>query len=258
MIGGLRAIGWTVRLVRLDDTFPFPTAAARAEAAAALAAIADGELTIIDGLALGALPDEAAAHATRLPMIALVHHPLALETGLTAEQAATLEASERRALAAARQVVVTSRATAATLSQYDVEPARITTIEPGTDPAPLARIHREPATEAPHRPGKSPLCSHGDAAQRIRSSSSTRSRRCRSTTGRCAAPAAPIATRRRRLASVRGSRTRALRPAWSWSAISGRRRSAPNTIAPTSSSWRRSTKAMEWLSPRRWRGGCPW
>lgn len=150
IIGGLRAIGWSVRVVLLDESFPFPTTAARAEAAAALAAIADGEVTIIDGLALGALPDEAAAHASRLPVVALVHHPLALETGLTAAKAATLEASERRALTAARHVVVTSRATAATLSRYDVAPTRITTIEPGTDPAPLARIHRQhPAGEAP-------------------------------------------------------------------------------------------------------------
>jgi glycosyltransferase involved in cell wall biosynthesis len=154
VISGLRAIGWNVRLVRLADTFPFPTAAARAEAAAALAAIADGEATIIDGLALGALPDEAALHASRLPIVALVHHPLALETGLTAAQAAALEASERRALTAARHVVVTSRATAATLSRYDVEPPRITTIEPGTDPAPLARIHRQhPEGAAPQHPG---------------------------------------------------------------------------------------------------------
>ena len=153
MISGLRAIGWNVRPVRLDDTFPWPTAAARGAAAAALAAIPDGEVTLIDGLALGALPEEARAHASRVPIVALVHHPLALETGLSAEQAARLEASERRALTAARHVVVTSRATAETLSRFDVEPARITTIEPGTDPAPLARIHREhPTAETSQHP----------------------------------------------------------------------------------------------------------
>jgi glycosyltransferase involved in cell wall biosynthesis len=158
MVSGLRAIGWTVRLVRLDDTFPFPSEAARAEAASALAAIADGEVTIIDGLALGALPDEATAHASRLPIVALVHHPLALETGLTADQAARLEASERRALTATRHVVVTSRATAATLARFDVEPPRITTIEPGTDPAPLARIHRQhPTAEASQHPAGTAL-----------------------------------------------------------------------------------------------------
>src|SRR5262249_4263483 len=70
---------------------------------------------------------------------ALVHHPLALETGLDPRHAAALEASERRALSAACHVVVTSRATAATLVRYAVEPGRITVVEPGTDPAPVAR-----------------------------------------------------------------------------------------------------------------------
>ena len=49
--------------------------------------------------------------------------------------AAALEISERRALAAARAVVVTSRATAATLlAGYGVTADRMTVIEPGTDP----------------------------------------------------------------------------------------------------------------------------
>jgi len=101
--------------------------------------VPDGELVLIDGLALGALPDEAAAHAWRLALVGLVHHPLALETGLDAARAAAFEDSERRALAAVRHVIVTSRATAATLARYDVAPDRVTTVEPGTDPAPVAR-----------------------------------------------------------------------------------------------------------------------
>ena len=139
MIAGLRDCGWDVSVARLDDSFPSPTAAARGDAAAALAAVPDGGLVVIDGLALGALPDEAAAHASRLALVGLVHHPLALETGLDAARAAALEDSERRALAAVRHVIVTSRATAAILARYDVAPDRITAVEPGTDPAPLAR-----------------------------------------------------------------------------------------------------------------------
>jgi glycosyltransferase involved in cell wall biosynthesis len=42
-------------------------------------------------------------------------------------------------LAAVHSVVVTSRATANALRLYGVEPDRVTVIEPGTDPAPLAR-----------------------------------------------------------------------------------------------------------------------
>jgi len=138
IVAGLRHRGWDVALVPLDDSFPVPTAAARRQAAAALAAVPDGALVVIDGLAFGVLPDEAIAHASRLRLIALIHHPLALETGLDPPQTEAFEVSERRALNAARQVVVTSRGTAATLARYDVEPNRITVVEPGTDPAPVA------------------------------------------------------------------------------------------------------------------------
>jgi glycosyltransferase involved in cell wall biosynthesis len=136
---GLRARGWDLTVVRLDDSFPCPTPAARTQAAAALAAIPDGGVVLVDGLAFGALPDEVCAGAARLAFVALVHHPLALESGLDPRRAAALEDSERRALTAARRVVVTSRATAAALGRFDVAAHRITVAEPGTDRAPLAR-----------------------------------------------------------------------------------------------------------------------
>ncbi len=94
---------------------------------------------LVDGLALGALPDEAEREASRLTIVALVHHPLAAETGIDRALAAALEVSERRALAAVRSVVVTSHATAARLAGYGVTADRIAVVEPGTDPAPLAR-----------------------------------------------------------------------------------------------------------------------
>ena len=142
IIAGLRDRGWLVDVRRLDDSFPAPTPTARAHAASVLAAIPDGSTVLVDGLALGALPDEAEREASRLRIVALVHHPLAAETGLDPVRAAALEVSERRALAASRSVVVTSRATAARLADYGVTSDRITVVEPGTDPAPLARGSR--------------------------------------------------------------------------------------------------------------------
>jgi glycosyltransferase involved in cell wall biosynthesis len=89
------------------------------------------------------LPDEVAREAARLDIIALVHHPLAAERGLNPRVAAELEDTERRALGAARLVVATSQATAAALATgYAVESNRIAVVEPGTDPAPLARSNR--------------------------------------------------------------------------------------------------------------------
>ena len=139
IIAGLRGLGWAVEVRRLDDSFPMPTAAARAQAAQVLAAAPDGATVLVDGLALGAMPDEAEREAGRLRLVALVHHPLAAETGLDPALARALEISERRALAAVGAVVVTSRATAARLADYGVAANRITVVEPGTDPAPLAR-----------------------------------------------------------------------------------------------------------------------
>jgi glycosyltransferase involved in cell wall biosynthesis len=136
---GLRALGWRVEVHALDASFPAPTAVALAHAREALARIPDGALVLLDGLALGAMPSLAAAERGRLRLVALVHHPLAEETGLDAASAAALRESETRALAAARGVITTSRATARALAAYRVDAARIRVVEPGTDPAPLAR-----------------------------------------------------------------------------------------------------------------------
>lgn len=136
---GLHDRGWNVEIVSLDGSYPHPTAAAQATTAAALAAIPDDSLVMIDGLAFGAMPDDAERERVRLQLIALVHHPLARETGIAESTAAALERSERRALACVRRVVVTSAATARGLHAYGVASDRISVVEPGTDAAPLAR-----------------------------------------------------------------------------------------------------------------------
>jgi glycosyltransferase involved in cell wall biosynthesis len=139
ILEGLRGRGWTVDVRELDDSFPQPTSAALDHAAAVLAAIPSHTTVLVDGLALGAMPEQVEHEADRLRLIALVHHPLAHETGIDAALAARFVASERRALAAVARVVVTSKATASSLVSYDVLPHRVEVVEPGTDPAPVAR-----------------------------------------------------------------------------------------------------------------------
>jgi glycosyltransferase involved in cell wall biosynthesis len=140
MIAGLRSLGWTVVVEGLDGSFPLPTDTALDEADRVLARLPDGASVLIDGLALGAMPDQAARASGRLLMTALVHHPLADETGLAPDVAARLRASERLALAAVTGVVVTSSRTAEVLrDSYDVPRGRIAVVEPGTSRAPLAR-----------------------------------------------------------------------------------------------------------------------
>ncbi|MGA7809741.1 glycosyltransferase, partial [Bradyrhizobium sp.] len=78
--------------------------------------------------------------AGRNPVLALVHHPLALESGLSTEQCVALQNSERAALAAVRGVVVTSSATARlVIADYGVPAERITVAKPGSDRPPPAQ-----------------------------------------------------------------------------------------------------------------------
>src|SRR5437660_1581684 len=108
MIAELHALGWRPDYLDLGEGFPYPDALTRAAAVAHLTDVPKGRPIVIDGLALGVLPDAAQALSATHPLVAMVHHPLALETGTTGEQAEALRASERAALAPMRAVVVNS------------------------------------------------------------------------------------------------------------------------------------------------------
>lgn len=139
MIGELRRLGWDIGHLPLSGQFPVPDAATLASTYATLADLPVDIAVIVDGLALGALPEIGRSLGPGRPLVALVHHPLALESGIATARAASLRASERTALAAAHVVIATSRATAAVLAaDYGVPAARITVALPGTDPAPAA------------------------------------------------------------------------------------------------------------------------
>jgi glycosyltransferase involved in cell wall biosynthesis len=108
----------------------------RTIAGAQLMGLPTGQPLVIDGLAYGTMPEEAKSLRERYPMVALVHHPLALETGLDNAEAAALRRSERAALACARHVIATSAATARLLiADYGVPAEGLTVVQPGTDRA---------------------------------------------------------------------------------------------------------------------------
>lgn len=103
-----------------------------------------GTLLLVDGLALGAMPEAALRRVIR-PIVALCHHPLGLEAGLAPLHAAELIACERAALACCKAVIATSPATARLLMRdFDVPEARLHVAEPGTERAPRAARGGEP------------------------------------------------------------------------------------------------------------------
>ena len=90
IVDGLRRLGWTVDVHALDESFPFPSKSARAAALDLFNKLPAGRTVVVDGLAFGALGPEATVVRDRLQLVALVHHPLAAETGLPKESARAL------------------------------------------------------------------------------------------------------------------------------------------------------------------------
>jgi glycosyltransferase involved in cell wall biosynthesis len=147
IVAALGRRGWTVHVVTLSGTYPEPSAGDLAATAHQLGQLPDDACVMIDGLACGVLADVLAPERARLRLVALVHHPLGLETGLDAASSRRLLASERAALACVRLVVVTSRRTVGAVETLDVAVDRIVVVEPGTEPAPLAHGSREGAVQ---------------------------------------------------------------------------------------------------------------
>ncbi|MFC0505608.1 glycosyltransferase family 4 protein [Micromonospora costi] len=123
---GLGERGWTVHEHPVAGDWPRPDASARGTLAAALAALPDGAVVLLDGLVASATPEVLAPQAGRLRLVVLVHMPLGDDT-------------EARALTAARAVVTTSGWTRERLlDRYDLPPATVHVAVPGVDPAPPA------------------------------------------------------------------------------------------------------------------------
>jgi glycosyltransferase involved in cell wall biosynthesis len=148
IIAELRQLGWDVECLDIGEGFPSPDEVTRSAARSLLLKLPTGQPIVLDGLALGVLPEVAAELASRNPLLALVHHPLALEWGLSLECVDVLRRSEQAALAAVREVIVTSLATAKLIAtEYGVAAGHITVARPGSDPVPRAVGGRN---EAPH------------------------------------------------------------------------------------------------------------
>ncbi len=144
VLASLPGHGVLVRHVALPGTFPLPPAADLAASEAALRALDASAVLLIDGLAYGAMPEDLVRRIGQ-PIIALCHHPLALEAGLSPERQEALHRSEQVALALARHTIVTSGTTKRILvADFGVPAAKITVAEPGTQRAPRATGTRQP------------------------------------------------------------------------------------------------------------------
>ncbi len=137
--------GWEVVALDLPAGFPRPDASACARSAALLASLADGELVVADQICFSPLAERLAREASRLRLVMIFHHPIAMEEGLPADERMRFMAAEQAALASCRLVIASSQTTADTLAAgYGVPAARIVVAPPG-----MARVVAVEPSEAP-------------------------------------------------------------------------------------------------------------
>ena len=132
VVEGLIKAGWAVEVHELEGVFPNADVAAIEAASSAIEAM-EGGMPVVDGLAL--LAFEPMIDRLPRPWIGLIHHPLALETGLSATDATAFAARESRLMAKAAKLVVTSPRTKRDLEDFDVDPGKVSVVVPGVDPA---------------------------------------------------------------------------------------------------------------------------
>ena len=143
IVSVLGDLGWQIDVVGLAGRFPDADAEAAAALSQALASLPDQAAVVIDGLAMGALPEVVARHAQRLDITALLHHPLGDESGLNEDDQQRFHRSELSALAHVARIIVTSHFTARRLPELAVHyglplNTNVTVVEPGVTKAPIS------------------------------------------------------------------------------------------------------------------------
>jgi len=134
IIRALRQEGSDIKLISHEGTYPRPSTDDLARAIASVDAMDKADIAVVDGLLGGAAPNFMKKLSTRMPTVALIHHPLCLENGLDENVVQALEGSERKSLAFVDGIITTSPATTRTVSEifsYPIE--KISTVIPGVE-----------------------------------------------------------------------------------------------------------------------------
>ena len=139
-----KSAGLEFNLINLEGDFPFPTNASITNALKSIKTLPEADISVVDGLAGGAIPEFMEQLAERSPVVSLLHHPLCLETGLSRSQAKNLEQRERRGLTHVTGIVTTSQATKTIVADlFGVKASCIDTVLPGVERGELSKPHQD-------------------------------------------------------------------------------------------------------------------
>jgi glycosyltransferase involved in cell wall biosynthesis len=131
----LAAQGGDIRTLVLKGPFPTLDQRVAQDAVARMGQVKRGTPLVIDGLSLGGFGGAVAPLARSHPLLGLVHHPLALETGLAPNEAQRYARSECDALSHCCGVIATSETTRETLiAGFGVAGEDCAVVPPGMTP----------------------------------------------------------------------------------------------------------------------------
>lgn len=140
-----RKAGLEVDLISLPGGYPFPCDKDRRIALSITDNLPDCDIFVVDGLAGGCFPQLLARIKDHKPVVALIHHPLALENGLNETQAARLKRLEQSGLDHVAAVITTSPATSKTVhTLFGFDQNRIFTVLPGVKRGAVISFRRAP------------------------------------------------------------------------------------------------------------------
>lgn len=147
IVDSLRRRGRNMAVHELAGRFPHPDQAASESLDACLQSLPERSLVVLDGLAAGAQPEVVRRHADRLRLIALVHHLLADESGLTPAQSLELLRLEQDQLQLCRGCIVTSPTTRQRVQAVIGEVLPLEVVIPGIRKHPAAEPDPETAPQ---------------------------------------------------------------------------------------------------------------
>lgn len=134
IISAWKNSGVDIELISLEGNYPLPGKEEEIHAIESINNFQEADLAIVDGLLGGGSPEFLEALSKKLPVVALIHHPLCLENGLDKSTARFLEEREKQGLEFVSKVITTSPATSRTVaSLFEFNPELIHTVLPGVE-----------------------------------------------------------------------------------------------------------------------------
>ncbi len=134
IIDAWRKSGIKVELMSIEGNFPFPSHQEKENAIAKINNFPKADIAVVDGLLGGAAPEFLKHLSQKLPVTALIHHPLCLENGLDKETAGHLKQTEKQGLKHTNAIITTSPQTSRTVANlFNYNPSKITSVLPGVE-----------------------------------------------------------------------------------------------------------------------------